>query len=632
MTAGDASNAPATEPVVEPVVEPAADATTEPVVDLAADPAVGAERSAMGAELARMEVGVYSDLRGLFDAAESVRNRAQARGWEHESSRARLVLADVEARTDRIERGAQTERDILVQAMLAGDGLLAARAHHLLGASLDRLGLTTEALAHAADGVHLLPVDAPAHLRVQHTMLLALMSSQQLSGDGFRSSFDQVIADAAALPTPDLLLAALNNFAWLLYERGEIAEASAAVRHMQDVAERSGTPLNSGALDTVARVLLDAGDLARAEQMARAAIAQDSPSVDSFHAGEAMLTLAEIRWRRGDPDGAHLLAVGAEDLARTHAMPEIRALALRLQAKLLAERGDFRGAYEAATAHHEIWETVRSRETDSRAVLLQTVLRTDEARRRSAVYEELAERDPLTGVWNRRHLDNLFPAMLGEHEAGGIPISVALVDLDRFKAVNDLRDHQVGDAALCRVAELVDGELTEPAFTVRLGGDEFLLVLPGTDAPGALEIGERVRARVEREDWAELTEGLDLTITVGVATSTSTPTAGPATGSATGSESPTGSGSTHSELMRHADVNMYRAKRAGRNRVRGPSGEVEGPGGELLDTGRGARRGSGARAEHRTRVRSGWPMDGWPELEPIASVPADGDPGPHPSP
>lgn len=516
------------------------------------------DRAALGARLAELEVGVYTDLAGLADTAEDLRVAADAAGWAHEAARARLVLADVSGRTDRLEGGAQAQRDILVEAMLAGDDLLAARAHHLLGASLDRLGLTTEALAHAADGVHLLPADAPGHLRVEHTMLLALMSSQQLSGNGFRSSFEQVVADAATLPTPELLLAALNNYAWLLYERGETADASAVVGRLEDVAARTGVRLNSAALDTVARVLLDRGELDRAEEMARAAIASDAPTTSRFTAGEAMLTLAEIRWRRGDADSAYLLATGAEQLALEHAMPEIRALALRQKAKLLADRGDFRGAYEASTAYHELWETVRSRETDSRAVLLQTVLGTDEARRRSAVYEELAERDPLTGVWNRRHLTRLFPAMLGEADAGGRPLSVAIVDVDRFKSVNDRRDHQVGDAVLCRVAELLDAQVTEPAFPVRLGGDEFLLVLPGLDEAAAIALVERARAAVEAEDWSALTDGLAVTISAGVATS--------------------GKASTHSDLMRRADENMYRAKRSGRNTVRGGGRAVPEPG------------------------------------------------------
>jgi len=568
------------------------------------------DRDTIRAEVDRIEVAVHRDLTGLVAAAERVRDVAAVHGWTHEVARARLVLADISARADRLEDGAQAERDILVEALLADDALLAARAHHLLGGSLDRLGLMTEALAHAADAVHLLPADAPAHLRVEHTMLLALMSSQQLSGNGFRSSFDQVIADAELLPTPDLLLAALNSYAWLLHERGEAADAAAAVDRMRQVAERTGIRLNSAALDTAARVLLDAGDLERAEEMARAAIAPDAASSSRFNSGEGMLTLAEIRWARGDADGAYLLAAGAEELAVDHNLPEIRALALRQKARLLAERGDYRGAYEAATAYHDLWATVRSRETDSRAVLLQTVLHTDEARRRSALYEELAERDPLTGVWNRRHLNRILPAMLGEHDASGIPLSVAIVDLDRFKAVNDERDHEVGDAALCRIADLLDVELTEPAFAVRLGGDEFLLVLPDVDERAAAELGDRARRRVAAEDWNELTRGLPVTISVGVATSTTA--------------------STQAELMRVADDNMYRAKRAGGNTVQG-SGQGAAPvGGSPLDgpvrnrerspRGRGDRR--------RTHHEGDDPDRSRPDPDPLdPSAPADGRSG-----
>lgn len=506
-------------------------------------------RAALRQDLARAEIGAYVNLTGLAETGEAIRARAEQQGWAHEEARARLVVADALARTDQMGVGAQVERDILGEAMRTGDELLAARAHHLLGTSMDRLGLITEALSHAADGVHLLPPDAPAHLRVVHTMLLALMSSQQLSGDGFRSSFDQVISDAEALPEPDLMLAALNNYAWLLYERGDTQDASAVVQRMQQVAGRSGARLTCASLDTVARVLLDLGELEQAEEVAREAIDPRTPSSGRFSFGEALLTLAEIRRHRGDHADAFVLAEQAQLLAVAHEMPEIRAFALRLKASLLAARGDFRGAYQASIEYHELWETVRSRETDSRAVLLQTVLRTDEARRRSAVWEDLAERDPLTGVWNRRHLERLLPAMLGEHDASGIPLSIAIVDLDRFKTVNDERDHQIGDAALCRIADLLAAETSEPAFTVRLGGDEFLLVLPGRDEPAAYEVAERARHAVADDDWDGVTQGLSVTISVGVATS--------------------GSATTHSELLRIADENMYRAKRSGRNTVAG---------------------------------------------------------------
>ena len=533
------------------------------------DAGAGPDHRRLAEELVALEVRTLADLGGIAEDAADLRARAAAAGWAHGAERARLLVADAAARADRMEHGAQEQRDVLVEAMLAGDDLLAARAHSLLAASLDRLGLLTEALAHAADGVHLLPPDAPPHLRVSHTMLLALMSSQQLSGNGFRASFDQIVSDAEALPGPELLLTALNNYAWLLYERGEQQDADAVVARLQEVADAHGVRLNASALDTVARVLLEGGDLVGAERLARASIAADTPTTSRFAAAEGMLTLAEIRWRQGDPDAAETLITGAEDLGARHDMAEIRALALRQKSRLLAERERWQEAYDAATGYHDLWETIRSRETDSRAVLLQTVLNTDEARRRSAVYEELAERDPLTGLWNRRRLDRLLPALLGEHDAGGLPMSLAIVDLDRFKDVNDTHDHQVGDAVLCRVAELV--AVAEPSFAVRLGGDEFLLVLPGLDESAALALAEGVRHRIEEQTWPAAGGPVSVTVSIGVATSAS---------------------STPSDLLRSADANMYRAKRAGRNRVTGALRDpvpaaAAGPG-PRRGTGRGA--------------------------------------------
>ncbi|MEV0066943.1 MULTISPECIES: GGDEF domain-containing protein [unclassified Amycolatopsis] len=152
-------------------------------------------------------------------------------------------------------------------------------------------------------------------------------------------------------------------------------------------------------------------------------------------------------------------------------------------------------------------------------------------------------RDTLTSSYNRRYLDQRLP---GLPAARGL--AVALIDLDRFKHVNDTYGHLLGDRVLCRVADLLQEELPPDGFCARYGGEEFALVLPGVDAPRAVRIVEAARTRVARHPWSELQPGLRVTISAGLAHAS----AGPV--------------SAQRQLLR-ADNLLYAAKRAGRNKV-----------------------------------------------------------------
>lgn len=155
--------------------------------------------------------------------------------------------------------------------------------------------------------------------------------------------------------------------------------------------------------------------------------------------------------------------------------------------------------------------------------------------------EDRALRDPLTGLPNRAALDRA----VGSAPAGSN--SVLCVDLDHFKRLNDTLGHAAGDAALRHVADLFRRALREGDLAARVGGEEFALWLPGADAPTALEVAERVRAAVEETPFEWTGRRVPITCSIGVA-STESPQA-------------------VWNLVTTADAALYRAKRAGRNRV-----------------------------------------------------------------
>jgi diguanylate cyclase (GGDEF)-like protein len=164
------------------------------------------------------------------------------------------------------------------------------------------------------------------------------------------------------------------------------------------------------------------------------------------------------------------------------------------------------------------------------------------------IVERQARVDGLTGLANRRHLGEALEAELGRADRFGTPVALALVDLDDFKAINDRYGHPVGDTVLCEVAETLASTVREIDLAGRWGGEEFGLVLPGTDLSGAAEVAERVRRAVAARTilTADGTP-LHVTASLGVA-------AFPDAASAR-------------SLVAAADAALYRAKRAGKDRV-----------------------------------------------------------------
>ncbi|MGY1805735.1 diguanylate cyclase [Blastococcus sp. SYSU D00669] len=206
-------------------------------------------------------------------------------------------------------------------------------------------------------------------------------------------------------------------------------------------------------------------------------------------------------------------------------------------------------AYRADTGRAQ----ARGRELWAEMFVQRSRLR--EAERQAAVLRRHALEDPLTGLGNRRSAER----RLGSLHHGEAPLSLAVVDVDRFKEVNDEGSHSSGDVVLKRVADLLREHSRTGDEVYRWAGDEFLVVLPTATETQALAVMDRLRAAVERADWSDLPLSGPVTVSIGVAT---TPVVD---GEATG---PVG----WRALFDTADLELFSAKRGGRNRVRAPGG------------------------------------------------------------
>jgi two-component system, cell cycle response regulator len=163
---------------------------------------------------------------------------------------------------------------------------------------------------------------------------------------------------------------------------------------------------------------------------------------------------------------------------------------------------------------------------------------------------ELAVTDGLTGLNNRRYLDNHLKVLFNRATARSRPLSTCLIDIDRFKSVNDTYGHDAGDDVLREFATRIRSTVRGADLACRYGGEEFVVVMPDTDASAAAAVAERLREVVEKTPFILKNTGVTLTVTASFGLSCTT-----------------GGAETPEQLLRQADQALYQAKTEGRNRV-----------------------------------------------------------------
>ncbi|RLV48713.1 GGDEF domain-containing protein [Nocardioides mangrovicus] len=487
--------------------------------------------------------------------------RAEAAGDIVLLQRLRLVLADATTRRGRIEEAAQLVREVQAWAEARRHDYLIARSNRLLSAVFGKLGDTALCLEHAVAAVHGLNRDWRPSLRADHLRALGQALSFLGSFDEARAQFEDACRLTETADARIVRRMALNDIAYceVLAERGPQA-AAAADRMLAVIAAQGGRP-GYEELDTAAAAYELVGRLAEAELML-------APVVDGLGADTSfsdydglvgcLWRLARVQRLRGRLDDAR----ASLDLCRTRARELNSVVALEADyehVELLAATGDYENAYHSLRSYHERRKVLENEQRVSRAASLRAIFEAEEARRDSQMFREMAERDALTGLHNRRFVDTNLPRLLLEVAEGGATLSIGLLDLDHFKRVNDTCSHAVGDEVLRRIATMIEesSSCVPGGVAARLGGEEFLVILPGIDPGAATEHLEQLRRTVADAAWRDLTGSVPVTVSIGCA-------------SAPDDEL------DPSALLHRADQRLYDAKDSGRNRVVGPHpGAVE---------------------------------------------------------
>ncbi len=465
--------------------------------------------------------------------------------------RARLIQADMGQRKGDVGPAARTYLEIHRWAQEHHCTALRVRCHFHLALTYHYLGDHASSLEHAVASVELLDAASPPGLRLNHLIRLANSLAEAGSVAEARERYAQ--AEELAVACGDLTrqLLVLNNLAYTEYEVGDLERAWAVVGRMHTAAGALGRDFLITELDTIARIQMSRGDYAAAERTVQGAL-DGSPSWYEVHdLADAALTLAKAQRLRGGLDRAQASLDRCRELCEERELTGVRLRVLAEQAELYASLGEYRSAYEEFKRFHAADEQLRSTQQEARARTRQTMFEVAEARQDAARYHEQARRDPLTGLHNRRYVDEQLAPAIARAAKAGSPLTVALVDLDHFKRVNDTLSHHVGDQVLVAIGALLrdaQAALAPTGFAARLGGEEFLLVLPGLGMEAMTPGLDTLRRTIKSHPWRELTGELAVTVSIGAADAEEGPC-------------------TSASLLAEADRRLYTAKRTGRDRV-----------------------------------------------------------------
>ncbi|MCV2367787.1 tetratricopeptide repeat-containing diguanylate cyclase [Roseateles oligotrophus] len=338
----------------------------------------------------------------------------------------------------------------------------------------------------------------------------------------------------------------------------EAADALQRARHHAGLARPYALTLGDGFLLALSdgncgEVLLHLDELEESEKILKATLARVNAHRFTALGWRVRCSLAELDLRRGRAaDAAHeldVLLAEAAGLAQQAVWQRLQYAAYRAHKAL----GDDAKAlahlelYQAAERHRTVAQLkAQARFVVSRIEAERALGGDTPAAERADADAEAGLRDPLTGLGTRRGLELRLPALMRSAEQRGAALTLALVDIDRLAEITTRHGESVANHVLQVLAQMLRDNTRGSDLLLRLEAEQILMVLPDTIADRAFEVCERLRQTVEQYPWARLAEGLDVTLSIGLANAPPYAT---------------------DLLLGRAESAMYRAKHLGRNRV-----------------------------------------------------------------
>jgi two-component system cell cycle response regulator len=350
--------------------------------------------------------------------------------------------------------------------------------------------------------------------------------------------------DFLTKPVDDIaLVTRVRNLARLKVSNDEMLMRAATGRQL---GLADGAALEEALSERAGRILVvddpprSAARLVEALAKAHRAEAESDAQLALLRLAERSYDLLVVSLSMVEADGLRLCSQ-VRSLERTRHLPIIILVEPGEEARLL--RGLDMGVNDylmRPVDRHELMARVRTQIKRKR--------HSDYLRSRLEESVELSIIDPLTGLYNRRYLESHMRTLFGEALRSGRAFSVLLADIDHFKHVNDAHGHDAGDAVLKEFSARLRRNTRSVDLACRLGGEEFMIVMPETDLARAYQVGERLRACVAAQSFQIGDVSIGVTASVGLATLESLQ-------------------ETTEMVFKRADNALYAAKRRGRNRV-----------------------------------------------------------------
>jgi diguanylate cyclase (GGDEF)-like protein len=475
----------------------------------------------------------------------------------------------------------------------AGDENGQADAIRGMGIVYEQLDDFNRALEHLITALRL--YEAHSNLTAQARTLNSMGVVYSRSGrpeDGL-AAYAQAYQLHRQLDDPLATALTRNNMGINLKNLGRYAEAEEALLEATTLLEQGGSIYYAGALSNLALVYERQGRLEEAEAAHRRACELARRHGVAYIENESLLCLGRFYLAQDRLDEARPLLEAALQRSQAAQLPSKEAEAHQALAELCKRTGQLAQALEHLEAGHRLERQVFNEQSDRRLKNLQVSFQVERIQREAELerherealgrayreleelhralqealqqkelllkqLEQLSHEDALTGLYNRRYLEQRLTEEFARAQRYKHPLTVALADIDNFKQINDRLSHAVGDLTLKQVAQILRQTLRQTDIIARYGGEEFAMVFVETDLESARNVCQKVRAAVETYPWQTIHPDLRVTLSIGVSDDLNLV--------------------NHEKLLADADRWMYQAKYGGKNRVcwRGEPLEVAG--------------------------------------------------------
>jgi diguanylate cyclase (GGDEF)-like protein len=472
---------------------------------------------------------------------------AGAEACQHRPSEARALacLAYCDWLTSRLRRAHATSQRAAHLFQMLGDAAGESDALVTLSCAASALGRNEEAVEAALLAVRLVEGLPPGPAGVLASNALGQAYAWSRSFDRAQQAFERAERLAALSDSPVSAVQVLlqRTYAEALrlgFERffkGHLPDISdfesLLLRCVQQAQVRGAEGIQPGLLVTHRALMSMLGGLQacwRGEaslaqrELAQARRWSDEQVRDSWLQVFELWVECELAWDQSRLGHAVQCAALMVDMAIKVEHEQLACVGHLLLSQLHEFQGDARGALEDLKLLRQREELMRaeSLESRSRVVKWQIVLREHEQTLQqleasSQQLERMSLEDALTGIANRRHFELRMSERLRSRAHAGRPVSIALIDVDHFKQVNDRHSHLVGDRVLCAIARILCSHVRENDLPARLAGDEFVVAFLDSEERVARQVCERIEAAVAAFDWGALSPGLRVSISVGVA-------------------------------------------------------------------------------------------------------------------